>query len=154
MKKFIVLLLLLIDNSNRNHGGGVEHRQENGGAKLYAILQALKNIPENSFTKVCICVNDTRSMHFVARGIKNLSENSYRSAKTGRLTKDFQVTSQLNDTIRSRTDLTIRVRYIPLNVHYAEGFIANNWANRLASELTTKAKQERSVRLLDLDLGQ
>lgn len=138
---------------HRNHGGAVERRQELNHAKMYGILQAIKAIPENSLTKLCICVNETRVLSYVSKGMLHLSENSFRSVKTGRLIKDLETAMELNALLRSRTDLTIQLRYIPTNIHYDDAHYADQWAERLADELTRAHKQRDNLNLIDLDVN-
>lgn len=115
-------------------------------------MQALKAIPENTFKKVCICFNETRPIHFIAQGLQQLSENSYRGSKTGRLINDVETCTELNKLLRTRTDLTLRMRYIPTTIHYDEAYTAERWAERLADQMTRAKRLQKTMNLIELDL--
>lgn len=136
-----------------NLSGPVERRQEEKHAILYATLQALKSVPENSFKKVCICVRDPNVIRFVARDLPRLSENSYRSARSGRLIKDLETAMEINQIIRTRSDITFRMKFVPINVLYPEARFSRHWACDLAYDLFQKKQRDASKTpdLLDLD---
>lgn len=64
----------------------------------------------------------------------NLSENSFRSVRTGKLNKDLQTCMALNKVLRSRKDLTIRVKFCPLDIRVTEMFLADKYALRAAKD--------------------
>lgn len=137
------------ENHARNVSGPVERRQDEKHGTLYAILQTLNAIPENSFKKVCICVRESGVIQFVTRGVPRLSENSYRSVQTGRLVKDLDTVMEINKVLRTRQDLTLRMKYIPLDCVYPEALFAKRWAGQLAYD-AHQAKKRGGAKLPDL----
>lgn len=137
----------------QNMCGAVERRQEFNHAELYSILQALKNIPTNSYKKVCICVPDAGVIKFICKSLPRLSENSYRSVRTGRLIKDLETAMEINNILRARQDITFRMKFIPTGVGYHYAQLARHRAMIMAEDLTRQKKKNESKIpcLLDLD---
>lgn len=145
-------VLVYAEGHPLNMCGAVEHRQGLNHAILYSILQALKNIPENSYKKVCICVPESTVISFICKGIPALSENSYRSVRTGRLNKDLETSMEINNILRTRQDITFRMKFIPRGVSYRLESVARNWAHAVSEDLThqKKRKESRIPNLLDM----
>lgn len=138
-----------------NMCGPVERRQTEKHAILYSVLQALKNIPTNSYKKVCICVCESGVIDFICRAIPELSENSYRSVRTGRLIQDLETSMEINEILRARQDITVRMKFIPTGIGYHHASFARNWAMRVSRNLTQQKKRNESQipNYLEMDLS-
>lgn len=126
----------------RNISGPVERRQKLNHACLYGVLQALKAIPTDSFKKVCICVNELTLINFIARVLREMSENSFRSTRSGKLNKDLDTCMELNTIIRERQDLTIRLKFVPTDIGVMEVYHAGKRARRAAEEALKESKSK------------
>lgn len=67
-----------------------------------------------------------------------MSENSFRSINTGKLNKDLESSMELNKLLRTRQDLTLRMRYVPNDI----GVDGMYHATRLAKTASSEATQE------------
>lgn len=124
-----------------NISGPVDGRQDSCHSKLYAVLQCLKSIPNNLFNQVCICVDELWVTTFLAQHLPEISENSFRSVYTGKLTNDLETNMAINTLIRSRTDLKLRVKYIPIKIGVAD----MNFARDLAIDAAKKAGPRANI---------
>lgn len=79
---------------------------------------------------------------FLARGVKMLSENSYRSVRTGRLNKDLDIVMKLNEAFRARNQIEYRIKFVPLNIAVDEIYHVRKDAEREAERVTEKKKFE------------
>lgn len=122
--------------------GNVERRQVLKHAKLYAFLKGFQQIPKNLFEKLCVCVDDARFITFIGRHLKELSENSFRSIHTDKLTKDLETSIEVNRIIRLRNDLTLRLKYIP-NDYGVDGMYE---ATKLAIKASEEATQQDLIK--------
>lgn len=77
-------------------------------------------------------MNEQTLTKYVAISLKNMSENAFRSIRTGRLNKDLETCMELNKIIRSRQDLTIRMKFVPPDIGVNEVFFAEILAQRAA----------------------
>lgn len=109
-------------------------RQDSYHSKLYGVLQCLKAIPENLFPKICICVDEIWVTTFLAENLPEISDNSFRSVYTGKLANNLETTMAINTLIRSRTDLTFRLKYVPTKIGFADMYFARNMAIAAAKE--------------------
>lgn len=108
----------------------------------------MKSIPENSFKKVCLCVDELPLITFITVSLRNMSDNSFRSTYTGKLNKDLETSMEINKVIRLRTDLTLRLKYVPNDIGVPEIYYASKTAIKTADELTKLIKLKRKeVRL-------
>lgn len=117
-----------------NISGPVDGRQDSNHSKLYAVLQCLKSIPNNLVNKVCICVDEIWVTTFLAETLPEISENSFRSVYTGKLANDLETNMAINTLIRSRTDLKLRAKYVPIKIGFADMNFARNMAINAAKE--------------------
>lgn len=143
--KSLFLCLRISFQYSRNTTGPVERRQDLKHAKLYAFLQAMKSIPENLFKNVCLCVDEMPLISFIAVTLRTMSENSFRSTYTGKLNKDLETSMEINKVIRLRTDLTLRMKYVPNDVGVHEIYLASKMSIKTADELTKLLKLKRKI---------
>lgn len=116
----------------RNDAGLVGGRHTLRHAYLFSFLQAMKSIPKSSFTKVCLCVPDTSLIKFVNHSLRNMSENSFRSLRTGKLNKDLETSMALNTELRIRNDLKLRMKYVPNDIAVLDMYHCERIAERAA----------------------
>lgn len=57
-----------------------------------------------------------------------MSENSFRSTYTGKLNKDLETSMELNSVLRTRQDLTLRIKYCPNDINVEEIYQAGKLA--------------------------
>lgn len=117
-----------------NESGPVERRQAILHAKIYGPLRALQSIPHGLFTKVSLNTDDIMVTKFIARHLKNMSENSFRSTYTGKLNKDLETNMEVNKLLRTRQDLTFRVQYTPNDITFPPAVYANKMAMNAAND--------------------
>lgn len=141
--KIKIKIYLFFSSSTRNVHGGIERRQRANHAKLYAFLKAMHRIPENLFKKVCICVDEIPFLTFIDRSLRSMSENSFRSVHTGKLNKDLETSMQINKVIRTRQDLTLRLKYVPNDIGVNGMYHATKLAIKAAEEATQSAREQR-----------
>lgn len=134
--------------SHRNATGPVPGRQAANSAMAYAALQAIKAVPAN-VPKVCICVSNLTLVGFLSRGIKYLSENSYRSVRSGRLNKDLDIVMALNEAFRERSQIEYRIKFMPTDLGVDGVHYARKNAER-AAEIATRAKRVEKYGEFDL----
>lgn len=128
---------------HRNLYGSVERRQAANHAKVYALVKAIQQVPQNLFKKVCFCVDETRMLTFVNKSLRSMSENSFRSLNTGKLNKDLETSMELNKLLRTRQDLTIRMRYVPNDIGVNGIYCATRLARRASDEATQQFYRQR-----------
>lgn len=133
----------------RNLSGPVERRQAANHAKIYALFKALQQVPQNLFRNVCFCVDETRMLTFVNRSLRSMSENSFRSVYTGKLNKDLESSMELNRMLRTRQDLTIRLRYVPNDIGVDGIYQATRLARQASNEATKQFFRERYEQNMD-----
>lgn len=121
----------------------VERRQELNHSKLYALTKVFQQIPENLFDKLCICVDEIPLITFVDKSLRNMSENSFRSVYSGKLNKDLETSMELNRLIRTRQDLTLRMKYVPNDIGSSGMYYATKQAIKAAEEATQQYKEHR-----------
>lgn len=78
-----------------------------------------------------------------------MSENSFRSIHTGRLNKDIETSIDINRVLRTRHDLTLRLKYVPGNVGVDGLYQARKIATKAAEQATRESKQH--LRLIPFD---
>jgi hypothetical protein len=98
-----------------NSMGPVEGRLGIRHARLYGFLQVLRTLPKDLFKKVCIGLDDLKLTTFLSSNLHSMSENAFHSTYTGRLNKDLETNMEINTLLRTRTDLTFRLQYVPSN---------------------------------------
>lgn len=109
----------------------------------------MHRIPEGLFKKVCICVDEIPFLTFIDRSLRSMSENSFRSVYSGKLNKDLETSMQINKVIRTRQDLTLRLKYTPNDIGVDGMYHATKLAIKAADEATELAKQKRARKLFD-----
>lgn len=120
----------------RNLQGVVERRQAITHAKLYAFLKAMEQIPVDSFKKLCIMIHDLTLISFLGNHLRTMSENSFRSTRSGRLNKDLQTSMEVNKILRTREDLTLQLMWCPIDLHVDGMYNAMKIAQRAAVTAT------------------
>lgn len=83
------------------------------------------------------------------RGVKHLSENSYRSVRSGRLNKDLDIVMALNDAFRERNQIEYRIKFVPNKIDVDGVYNACKNAER-AAEKATRAKRVEKYGEFDL----
>lgn len=126
-----------------NISGSVDGRQDIHHSRLYAVLQCLKSIPKDLVNKVCICVDQEWVTTFMAENLPDISENSFRSVYTGKLAMNLETNMAINTLIRSRTDLKLRFKYVPLHI----GFADMHFARKLAIDAAKEAERQQRLKL-------
>lgn len=109
----------------------------------------MHQIPEGLFKKVCFCIDEIPFLTFIDRALRSMSENSFRSVYSGKLNKDLQTSMEINKIIRTRQDLTLRLKYTPNDVGVNGIHYATKLAIKAADEATELAKQKRARKLFD-----
>lgn len=72
-----------------------------------------------------------------------MSENSFRSLNTGKLNKDLETSMELNKLLRTRQDLTMRLRYVPNDIDVHGMYRATRLAKTAAHEATQEFYRQR-----------
>lgn len=103
-------------------------------------------MPNNLFDKLCICVDELWLLTFLAQHLREISENAFRSTFTGKLTTDLETNMTLNTLIRTRTDLKIRIKYVPVKIGFADII----FARQQAIETAKNAEHQRRLKRFDL----
>lgn len=132
-----------------NISGPVDGRQNSSHSKLYAVLQCLKSIPKDLVKKVCICVDEIWVTTFLGENLPEISENSFRSVYTGKLTNDLETNMAINSLIRSCTDIKLRVKYVPIKIGFADMNFARNLAINAAKEAERQHRFKVSRAFID-----
>lgn len=83
-------------------------------------------------------MDETGALSFIDKGLRMMSENSFRSVFTGKLNIDLETSMELNKLLRTRQDLQIRMKYVPGDI-YVQGMY---YATRLAKEASYEATQQ------------
>lgn len=81
---------------------------------------------------------------FLAENLPEISENSFRSVYTGKLANDLDTNMAINTLIRSRTDLKLRVKYVPIKI----GFADMNFARNLAIDAAKEAERQQRFKII------
>lgn len=126
----------------RNVTGEIMARNVEQVGTSYAVLQAIKSAPIDIVKKICICSTNLKSCWFL-RYIDSLSENSFRSVKTGRLNKDLQLVMELNNILRERNQIEWRTKYVPKMIMKDEMHYATLQTERTWIELDRQKRLER-----------
>lgn len=81
-----------------------------------------------------------------------MSENSFRSERTGRLNKDLEMTMELNKVLRELNHIKWRVKYVPNNIAVDAMTRARTLADNAAYNATTKMRWEKGggINLLEV----
>lgn len=116
-------------------------------------MKALEQIPQNLFKNVCLCVDETRMLTFVNRSLRSMSENSFRSLNTGKLNKDLETSMLLNKLLRTREDLTLRMKYVPNDIGVDGMYQATKLAKKAAEEATQQFNRERYHRNISNEIN-
>lgn len=140
----LYLLYSILPFFSRNLQGSVERRQGINHARFYAFLKGLQQIPENLFTKLCIMVDDPRFITFIDKGLRRMSENSFRSVTSGKLNEDLQTSMEVNQILRLRQDLKFQLIYCPSDVSSEGMSYAKKLARDAADKATLDAKHSRT----------
>lgn len=127
-----------------NLHGSVERRQAINHAKLYAFLRGIQQIPEGLIQKLCICVDELPFITFIDKSLRNMSANSFRSIHTGKLNKDLETSMQINKILRTRHDVTLRLKYVPNDIGVDGMYQATKMATKAGQEATRQSRIERS----------
>lgn len=109
----------------------------------------MHHIPEGLFKKVCFCVDEIPFLTFIDKSLRSMSENSFRSVYSGKLNKDLQTSMEINKMIRTRQDLTLRLKYTPNDVGVNGIYYATKLAIKAADDATELARQKRARKLFD-----
>lgn len=122
--------------------GPVEGRLGVSYAKLYGFLQVLRTLPKDLFKKVCIGLDDLKLTGFLSINLHSMSENAFHSTYTGRLNKDLETNMEINTLLRTRTDLTFRLQFVPNS--YGIPYIRH--ARKMATEAARAANDAEKRR--------
>lgn len=109
-------------------------------------MKALQLIPQNLFKNVCLCVDETRMLTFINRSLRSMSENSFRSLNTGKLNKDLETVMQVNQLLRTRQDLKLRMKYVPNDIGVDGMYHATKIAKKASEEASVEFHRERYQR--------
>lgn len=63
-----------------------------------------------------------------------MSENSFRSVRTGKLNKDLDIAMAVNTELRMRNDLKLRMKYVPNDIAVLDMFHCERIAERAAMD--------------------
>lgn len=72
-----------------------------------------------------------------------MSENSFRSVYSGKLNKDLETSMEINKVLRTRQDLTLRLKYVPNDLGVNGMYYATKLAIKAAEEATQAAREEK-----------
>lgn len=112
-------------------------------AKMYALMKTLQQMPQDLLQKLCVCMDDMRCLTFVNKSIRSMSENSFRSLRTGKLNKDLETSMELNRLLRTRHDLKLRMKYVPNDIGVDGMYYATKLARKAADEATHEYLRQR-----------
>lgn len=111
-------------------------------AKTYAILQAIKSVPTDIVKKVCICTPQLLGISFFTC-VPRLSENSYRSIRTGRLNKDLEMSMEINSIMRELNHIEWCMKYVPHAIMASGIHSATITAEKKWIEVNRQKKREK-----------
>lgn len=132
--------------STRNLHGGIERRQCLEHARIYGFLKAMHQIPENLFKKVSFCVDKVSFLTFIDVHLRIVSENFFRKSNTGKLIEDLETCMELNKVLRTRQDLTLRLKYVPEDTKMVGKAEATKLAIEAAEYATQSARELKKPR--------
>lgn len=135
------MIIVIGNDIFRNSNGPVVGRQDEAHCKLYAVYKALESMPKNAFNKVCICVDQIWVPPFLSDHLCEMSENAFRSTYTGKLNPDLETNMAINQLLRTRQDLTFRLKYTPTRIGLAE----MAFAKKSAIEASKAAEERRRL---------
>lgn len=119
-------------------------RQAINHAKIYALVKALEQIPQNLIQNVCLCLDETGALTFVSKHLRMMSENSFRSVYSGKLNLDLETSMELNRLLRTRQDiLKLRMKYIPSDINVSGMYFATRLAKQASYDATQRFNSER-----------
>lgn len=106
-------------------------------------MKTLQIVPKGLFEKLCICVDDKTLLTFIDKGLRSMSENSFRSVNTGKLNKDLETSMETNKLLRLRQDLVLRLKYVPNDIGVDPMYRATKLSIKAAEEATHRDREQR-----------
>lgn len=143
LKIFNICYVIFI---HRNLAGPVERRQALNHSKMYAFLRGIQQVPKGLIEKLCVNVDEIRLLTFINRSLRNMSENSFRSVRTGKLNKDLETSIEINKTLRLRNDFTLRLKYTPNDIGVDGIYNATKMAIKASENATREYLTMRHTR--------
>lgn len=86
-------------------------------AKQTAVLRVIETFPNIETKKLCICINCTLTIGMLRR-LERYSENGYRNTTNGGVLKNKDTFESLNQTLRLRNDIQLRLLYTSADAIY------------------------------------
>lgn len=128
----------------RNIIGPVERCQDFSHARRYGFLRALQSIPHNSFSKTCLCVNGRPFITYIDSWLREASDNSFRNIRSGRIISDLETGMDINRILRMRTDLLLRLKYVPDAIRMPDMYKAKRMAIEAAHKYSMIMRENRN----------
>lgn len=106
-------------------------------------------MPENLFSKTCICVNGRSFIEYIDQYLREASDNSFRNIRSGRMISDLETSMEINQLLRKRNDLALRLKYVPDGIRMPEMFKARRLAIEASEKYSMIMKHKKSNLLSD-----
>lgn len=79
---------------------------------------------------------------FTDKGLRYMSENSFRSGVSGKLNKDLETSMEMNRLLRVRQDFALRLKFVPNDVGNDFMYQAQKIAVKAAERATRQYREE------------